>query len=139
MIGRGESCWQYLRSESMKMLPSIFKETFSSSPRQQLPLTAHLNKLRARFGSTVSVAFITVRFMLASCLSNASCSRYTLQWLHPSFTEVALTCPYSTRKITVYVRINYTASIKFFPVVIGATVKIKKLGLLLIPLCSYPR
>lgn len=121
------------------MLLSIFKETFSSSPRQQVFLTAHINELRARFGSTVSLAFITIRFMLASWLSNATCSRYTPQWLHPSFTEADLTNSYSTRKITVYVRINYTASINFFPVVIGATIKIKNLGLLLIPVCSYPR
>lgn len=127
-IGRGELCWQFLRSESRKLLPSIFKETFSSSPRQQLPLTAHINKPRARFGPTVSLAFIRVRFMLASCLSNASCSRYIAQWLHPSFIKAALTSPYSTRKITAYVRINYTASINYLPVVIGATIKITKLG-----------
>lgn len=63
----------------------------------------------------------------------------TPKWLHLSFSEVALTNPYPTRKITVYVRINYTSSSKYLPVVIGATIKIKKLGLLLLPLCSYPR
>lgn len=120
---RGESCWQYLRSESRKMLPNTFKETFSSSPGQQVPPTAHINKLRARLGSTVSLALITVRSMLTSCLSNASCSRYTPQWLQLSFTKAALTGPYSTRKITAYVRINYTGSITYLPVVIGATIK----------------
>jgi len=89
----------------------VASKHLSSSPRQQVPVTAHTNKVKDRSGSTASPVSIMVKFILISCLSNANCSRYTPQCLHPSCTEAALTNRYSTRKITAYVGINYTASI----------------------------
>lgn len=104
----------------MRLLPSTFKKKLPCSPRQQIPVTTHINKSKARFGSTDSLAAVTVRFIPVSGLRNASCSNFTSVWLCSSYIEKSLTNPYSTRKITMHMKINYTASINYLLVVTGA-------------------